>query len=115
MFSPATIVNSAQTALVAFAIGVAAYVSTAPASAITDTALEKRFVQMVSDLGINVTDGNKDSMINVAHNVCTALGSHESADVIASEISQQNNITTTQAKGFVVAAETVYCPQHLPG
>jgi hypothetical protein len=115
MFSKATIVKSAKTALVAIGIGVAAYISTAPASAITDTALDKRFVQMVTDLGINVTASNKDSMVDVAHNVCSALGSNESPDAIASDLAQENAITTKQAKGFIVAAETVYCPQHLPG
>jgi uncharacterized protein DUF732 len=113
MFANRTFAKFAGAVLAASALGVGGFATAAPASALKDTALDKRFIQMVTDLGIDVTSSNKGDIIAVGYKVCSALDSHASADSIASKLAQQNKLTTEQAQLFVVASETVYCPQHL--
>ena len=113
MFANHTFAKFAGAVLAASTLGVGGFATAAPALALKDTALDKRFIQTVTELGIDVTPSNRDDIIAVGYKVCSALDAHASADTIASKLAQQNKLTTEQAKSFVAASEAVYCPQYL--
>jgi hypothetical protein len=77
----------------------------------TSAAPDNEFLAAVAQAGISVD--NPQQVIKVAKNVCSALDQGNSADSILSDITSQTDLTTNQAKTFIVNSVQAYCPERL--
>ncbi|MBV8965283.1 MAG: DUF732 domain-containing protein [Mycobacteriaceae bacterium] len=103
MFSRGFTVSLAGMAVTAAAFGLAGW---ANASSVDDD-----FVAAVAQTGISVN--NPQQVVTTGKNVCTALNRGTSANQIFSQLTMQYDLTTAQAKTFVVDSVQTYCPEHL--
>jgi hypothetical protein len=110
MFTRRFIASAAGTTLTAAALGVATLGLAGTANA---AAPDRDFLAAVQQAGISVD--NPQQVIKVAMNVCSALDRGNSADSILSEITSKTDLTTNQAKTFIVDSVQAYCPEHLRG
>ena len=111
----ASVASVAGTTLTAAALGVATLglATLGVAGTANAAATDKEFLAAVEQAGISVD--NPQQVVNVAKNVCLALDRGNSANSILSDIKSQTDLTTNQAKTFIVDSVQAYCPEHLQG
>ncbi len=108
MFARRFTVSLAGTALTAAALGMATLGLAGTANA---ASADKEFLAAVEQAGISVD--NPQQVIKVAKNVCAALDDGTSPDSILSQITSQTDLTTKQAKAFIVDSAQAYCPEYI--
>ena len=108
MFTRRFTASLAGTALTAAALGMATLGLAGTANA---ASVDKEFLAAVAQAGISVD--NPQQVIKVAKNVCSALDEGTTPDEILSEITSQTDLTTKQAKTFIVDSAQAYCPEYI--
>ncbi len=108
MFTRRTAKTIAGTTLGAAALGMAALIAAGPAAA---GSVDSQFINAIDQAGISVE--NPQQVIKVAKNVCSALDQGTSANEILSQITSETDLSTKQAKTFIVDSVQAYCPEYL--
>lgn len=97
------------TALAAAGLGAAALVGAGAASAST---ADDRFLEDVANIGI-AYDTDQDAMSD-GKLVCRSLDKgSDPDDILADYRAVSPELTVKEAKGFIVAAASAYCPEYL--
>jgi len=108
MFTRNGVTKFAGTAIVAGALGLAAFASAGTASALSSA--DDNFLADISAEGISYDSPR--SAISVGHNVCAAFDDGADPVDLGMEIMDATNLTTDQAATFVVSAVDNFCPEY---
>ncbi|BBX00840.1 hypothetical protein BST36_00105 [Mycolicibacterium moriokaense] len=108
MFARNGVTKFAGTAIVAGALGLAAFTAAGTASAMSSA--DDNFLADLSAEGIGYD--SPQSAIYAAHDVCTAIDGGADPVDLGLEIKGETDLTTDQVATFVVSAVHNYCPEY---
>lgn len=108
MFARTGITTFARTAVVAGALGLAAFATAGTAGALMSA--DDTFLTDITAEGISY-DSTRE-VIGVAHDVCFAIEDGADPVDLGMELLEATDLTTDQAAMFVVSAVGNYCPEY---
>jgi hypothetical protein len=108
MFARNGVTKIAGTALVAGALGLAAFTTAGTAAAMSSA--DDNFLTDLSAEGIGYD--SEDDAISIAYDVCYALDDGVDPVDLGMELLDETDLTTDQAATFVVSSVVNYCPEH---
>ena len=108
MFARTAVTMLAGTAIVAGAMGLAAFAAAGTAGAMSSA--DDTFLTDITAEGI--TYDSTREVISVAHDVCFALDEGAAPVDLGMELLEATDLTTEQAAMFVVSAVGNYCPEY---
>ncbi|MFI5510545.1 DUF732 domain-containing protein [Mycobacterium sp. NPDC051804] len=109
MFTRNGVTKLAGTAVVASALGLAAFAAAGTASALSSA--DDNFLSDISAEGI-AYDTPKTA-ISLGHDVCVAFDDGADPVDLGMEILDQTDLTTDQVATFVTSAVDNFCPEHV--
>jgi hypothetical protein len=108
MFARKGVTKYASTAIVAGALGLAAFATAGTAGAMSS--VDDTFLSQITAEGIAYE--NASSAISIAHDVCFALDDGADPVDLGMELLDETDLTTDQAAMFVVSSVGNYCPEY---
>ena len=110
MFARNGVTKFAGTALIAGALGLAAFAAAGNAAAMSSS--DDNFLTDIT--AQSITYGSPQDAISVAHDVCVAIDGGADPVNLGLEIKDATDLTTDQVATFVVSAVHNYCPEYGP-
>ncbi|WP_099041092.1 DUF732 domain-containing protein [Mycobacterium neglectum] len=110
MFTRNGVTKFAGTALVAGALGLAAFTTAGTAGAMSSA--DDNFLTDISSEGIAYD--SETEAISIAYDVCFALDDGVDPVDLGMELLDATDLTTDQAATFVVSSVANFCPEHQP-